>query len=1174
MTRSCARSALATLSLALGLAAPSFAQAVESAAIAPFRNFESGPVNALLLSPDARRLYVLNTADARVEIYALPALVATGGGPAGTGAARAAAGAFAPSTGAVAGSSSGPVAPPSWAPLAEPVYLGAVFTGLDPVAMALDPADDQRLFVVNHVSDSVSVVDLGLKQVVATIAVGDEPQGLAVAAGKLFVACGRAEAQVPEPGQVVPGTLVEHVVAVHSAAAPYARIALLPIGGVRPRDVVVAGGTVYAIPQNSGNHTTLLDEIGTEDLGLPQDVADAFDAPFAVNPVLQRPEFAQVWARGWAIPRVGRIVFDFEHPGLVPQLLDRDIVAIDPAGPSVLPAVTTGVGATLLDIERNPATGALWVAATEARNRVRFEPTLQGAALENRVVIAAPGGAVQQTLVLAPPFTTREHAQPAVLAFLQGPAAAAAGASAGSGGCTLAFVACLGSASVLALDASSGALLAEIDTGEIPTGLAADAARGLLWVYTRGDGSLRAYDVAQGFGQVGPAHPLAYDPEPLAVSSGRTHLYDARAETGHGTGNFSCASCHVFGHGDQLAWDLGNPGGSLGYYYPDTLGGELGFTGQIASAPSTAALNPLKGPMVTQSLRGLMDPDTQDALPLHWRGDRRTLHMFRGAFQGLLGGSGVTKAEMQSFATFLRSMRYAPNPRQPRDRQYTGLEAQGRDLYGMNPDVPGKEFVTGAGLVCNDCHTGNFTDLDDFTGSHLTVNKGSFTQVFNAAQTRLLFEKDNKFISGFGALHDGAVDGVRGFMDFKAPTSGLPVFPAFTTPEKDAIAAFLKAWDSGLSPLVGAQWTLRADTVGQADAVLDLYEAQAKPPAGHVDLIVKGFRVEAGTLLPRGAHFRVNPLNGSWAYGFDTTGFASRGQLKSLAASGLATFTFTCVPPGTGERLGLDRDEDGSWDWLESVAGTDPADPDSDGDGYLDGAEAGLGGNPLVADGRLSDGAPPAVLQPRALEIFVDSATISFRTDEPATALVEIGTAPGLADVAAVASSGGLRRTHDVLVTGLPAGMPLHVQVSATDRNGNTGVGTASFTTLPPFFHVEAIELLKSGGPGGPFSVTARVLVHDHLGDPVIGVPVRGFWAGDIGGQGWEQQAPTDGSGWATLTLQPFTPIGPTTVAFSPAYVGSPFPSNPWFVGLGGSTPTFFYDQPSNAAHYATVAVP
>jgi hypothetical protein len=104
--------------------------------------------------------------------------------------------------------------------------------------------------------------------------------------------------------------------------------------------------------------------------------------------------------------------------------------------------------------------------------------------------------------------------------------------------------------------------------------------------------------------------------------------------------------------------------------------------------------------------------------------------------------------------------------------------------------------------------------------------------------------------------------------------------------------------------------------------------------------------------------------------------------------------------------------------------------------------------------------------------------------------------------------------------------------------------------------------------------VQARVLVLDHRGEPVAGVPVRGFWAGDIGGQPWDFAAPTDAAGWATLALQPFTPAAPTTVAFSPAYVGSPFPNDPWFVGFGAQAPTFFYDEPSNAAHFATVAVP
>ena len=1146
------------------------AQGVESAAKAPYLNFESGPVNALLLSPDAMRLYVLDTADARVEVYALPSL--TGASAQSTGRPTSAseqstAAPLGPASGGALGSG------PPWKPLTELTYLGSVLTGLEPVAMCLDPADSQRLFVSNHVSDSVSVVDLGKLQVVATIPVGDEPQGLAVTSGKLFVACARAEGVVPSPSQVVPGPLVENVVAVHSASAPYARLALLPISAVRPRDVVVADGTVYVIPQNSGNHTTLLDELGTAALGLVQDEPDGFDPPFAVNPVLQRPEFA-AFARGWGIPTVGRIVFDSEHPGLVPQLLDRDIVAISPAGPSVLPGATTGVATTLLDLARNPATGALWVAGTESRNRTRFEPNLRGAALENRVVIAAPGGGVLQTLVLAPPFTSREHAQPALLEFLQGSAAVAAGARAQSGVGTLAFVGCLGSASVLALDATSTALLAEIDTGEIPGGLAADAARGVLWVYSRGEHSLRAYDVAQGFHALGPPRPLAYDPEPLSVSAGRTHLYDARAETGHGNGNMSCASCHVFGHHDQLAWDLGNPGGGLGYYYPDVLGGLLGFAGEIATAPSTAALNPLKGPMITQSLRGLLDPDTIDSQPLHWRGDRRTFHMFRGAFDHLLGGSGISKTQTQSFATFLRSMRYAPNPRQPKDRQYVGLEAQGRDLYGMNPAVPGKEFVGGTGFLCIACHVGDFTENDDFTGTHVGVNKGSFTQVFNPPTTRMLYEVDYKYVSGFGALHDGAVDGVRGFMDFKAPGSGLPVFPNYSTPEKDGIANFLKAWDAGLSPLVGQQWTLRADTLAQANAVLDLFEAQAKPPASNVDLILKGFRYDlSGTLLARGAHFRLDPVKG-WGYRFDTGEFASRSVVLSAVPIFAATFTFTCVPPGQGERLGIDRDEDGLWDWKETLAGTDPARPDTDGDGYLDGAEAALGGNPLVADAALPDATPPAVQQPRALETFVDSTTIAFTTDEPTTAVVEIGTTPGGAQVATVAAPGGLRREHDVAVLGLPAGTTLFFEVTATDRNGNAGTALGSFATLPPFFHVESIELSKSGGSGGPYTVQARVLVLDHRGLPVVGVPVRGFWAGDIGGQPWDLAAPTDATGWATLELQPFTPAAPTTVAFSPAYVGSPSPSNPWFVGFGAQAPTFFYDEPSNAAHFATVAVP
>ncbi|WP_437719685.1 hypothetical protein WMF45_32415 [Sorangium sp. So ce448] len=42
-----------------------------------------------------------------------------------------------------------------------------------------------------------------------------------------------------------------------------------------------------------------------------------------------------------------------------------------------------------------------------------------------------------------------------------------------------------------------------------------------------------------------------------------------------------------------------------------------------------------------------------------------------------------------------------------------------------------------------------------------------------------------------------------------------------------------------------------------------------------------------------------------------------------------ARLTFTCAPPGSGERVALDRDADGSLDGDERDACSDPADPAS-----------------------------------------------------------------------------------------------------------------------------------------------------------------------------------------------------------------------------------------------------
>lgn len=225
-----------------------------------------------------------------------------------------------------------------------------------------------------------------------------------------------------------------------------------------------------------------------------------------------------------------------------------------------------------------------------------------------------------------------------------------------------------------------------------------------------------------------------------------------------------------------------------------------------------------------------------------------------------------------------------------------------------------------------------------------------------------------------------------------------------------------------------------------------------------------------------------------------------------------------------------------------------------------------------MPDALLPDNSPPIVMAGQALEIFADIASVSFRTDEPATAVVRIGTAPGDYSLLSVPGPAGLRRVHDVIVEGLPADTDLYFEITASDRNGNAGTATGTFRTLPPMLHVADLTLSKSGG--GPYTLEATVLVRDHTGAALPSVPVRGFWTGDIGGQAWEQTAFTDGSGVATFTLAPFTPVGTVQVSFSPAYIGQPQPLLPYFVGVGGGTASFFYDQVSNVEHYLSIDVP
>jgi hypothetical protein len=459
------------------------------------------------------------------------------------------------------------------------------------------------------------------------------------------------------------------------------------------------------------------------------------------------------------------------------SLPDEDVFLIDananPPAAAPLPNVVVGVGTVLFNMAVRPGAGGgrLFVGNLESRNHVRFEPLIdanlgvQGHIAESRITV------VDGTT------PTPVHLNPHVsYAVATGPPAEIAASLAfptdmvfSSDGSTL-FVAALGSGKVAAFDAA--ALQAgtptrtTVDVGGGPSGLALDEGRDQLFVMNRFDHTIGIVsDASSPTRALTATVPLRFDPSPKLAKVGRRFLYDASTTSGHG--DSACASCHIFGDFDSLAWDLGDPFGDVvDNPNPFRLGG------------AGADFHPLKGPMTTQSLRGMAA-----AGPMHWRGDRTggddpggdpldedaAFKKFNPAFVGLLGRPAeLTPAEMQEFTDFILTVRYPPNPIRPLDDDGTPAQDSGEDFFTTEP--------TDANNTCQFCHALPLgTDgFSTFEGE---------TQEFKIAHMRNLYQKVGMFgvpgglfgipatgplgrqVRGFGFLHDGSIATVFDFVN-------------------------------------------------------------------------------------------------------------------------------------------------------------------------------------------------------------------------------------------------------------------------------------------------------------------------------------------------------------------------------------------------------------------------
>ncbi len=156
-------------------------------------------------------------------------------------------------------------------------------------------------------------------------------------------------------------------------------------------------------------------------------------------------------------------------------------------------------------------------------------------------------------------------------------------------------------------------------------------------------------------------------------------------------------------------------------------------------------------------------------------------------------------------------------------------------------------------------------------------------------------------IRGFGYIHDGSVDTLFRFLS-------AGIFN-LSTADKRKLEAFLLAFDSNLAPIVGQQVTVGATAGDGAAERARLLEERHL--AGDCDLVARA--VVEGQM--RG-----------WLETED--GFRSDrdGEIASHAdLAALDRVTYTCVPPGSGVRIAIDRDRDGFLDGDERDLCSDPA---------------------------------------------------------------------------------------------------------------------------------------------------------------------------------------------------------------------------------------------------------
>ena len=375
-----ARTVLYAASMTIALGCATYMPGQSNPYNQTFTAFESGQVRPLAITPDRKYLLAVNTPDAKLEIFGIK------------------------NDGLD--------------------HRASLPVGLEPVAVAV--RNNEEAWVVNHLSDSVSIVSLNDRNshVKRTLLVGDEPRDIVFAGqnrSRAFITTAHRGQNLPIDPQLTTSGVGRADVWVFDANLPGSNaspggepLTILTFFADTPRALAVTpdGKRVYAASFFSGNRTasTFAGSVMNLQNPLPPFKLfdffplplnfNAFGQPQPITSAIVRYDGAN-WKDETGLNRDAEMMF---------TLPDRDVFAIDASanppravtGPS---GVYSHVGTALFNMIVNPANGKVYVSNLESNNMQRFEganhfagaltrpsPSVRGRIAFSRITRARLGG--------------------------------------------------------------------------------------------------------------------------------------------------------------------------------------------------------------------------------------------------------------------------------------------------------------------------------------------------------------------------------------------------------------------------------------------------------------------------------------------------------------------------------------------------------------------------------------------------------------------------------------------------------------------------------------------------------------------------------------------------------------------------------------------------------------